>query len=94
MTRGLLVAASLLGLSQTTARAATVEAETLTTIVVEAPLFDQNVAADGGCNPAGCVGGNTRVSRAPLLYSSVVVPTAAAAIEMVCILYIQHPDRR
>lgn len=61
------LAASLLALSQQTAttpvRAAIVEAEALTTVTVEAPLFDENaVAATGGCNPAGCVGNKTRVS--------------------------------
>lgn len=58
------LAASFFALSQHTARAAVVEAGTVTTVTAEALLFDDNdVSADGGCYPAGCVGSNTRVSR-------------------------------
>lgn len=64
MARAAVLAASLFALSQHTARAAVVDAGTITTMAVEAPLFDDNdITADGGCYPAGCVGSNTRVSR-------------------------------
>ncbi|CAM9688722.1 unnamed protein product [Scytosiphon promiscuus] len=43
------------------ARAAVVEAGSLTSVAVEAPLYDSAInAADGGCSPVGCVGDNTR----------------------------------
>lgn len=48
----------------TKARALTVEAGTLTTVTVAAPLYDTTTSADGGCSPEGCVGDNTRVSSA------------------------------
>lgn len=48
-----------------TAEAAIVEAEQWTNVLVEAPLFDSRPAADGGCDPAGCLGTLTRVSAPP-----------------------------
>lgn len=59
-----LLAASMLGASLRSGRAAVVEAGTLTTVTVQAPLYDTTTSpADGGCSPEGCVGDNTRVSR-------------------------------
>lgn len=34
-----------------------------TTIVVTGDLYDTRLAADSGCDPAGCVPGNIRVSN-------------------------------
>ena len=64
--RALLAAAAL---SLATARAyAVVEAGTLTTVTVTAPLYDSTTSpADGGCSPEGCVGDNTRVSPSAML---------------------------
>ena len=42
---------------------AIVDAGTVTTVTVDAPLYDTNLAAAGGCDPEGCVGDLTRVSR-------------------------------
>lgn len=35
-----------------------------TNIVVSGDLYDTNLAADNGCDPAGCVPANIRVSHA------------------------------
>ena len=43
--------------------AATVDAGTLTTVSVDAPLYDDRSNADGGCNFDGCSGDLTRVSH-------------------------------
>lgn len=43
-----------------TAEAAIVEASTLTTVAVEAPLYDAALGAQNGCDPVGCVGNLTR----------------------------------
>lgn len=45
------------------ADAATVDAGTLTTVSVNAPLYDDRSSADGGCNLDGCSGDLTRVSK-------------------------------
>lgn len=45
-----------------TVTAAVVEVGSLTTVTVEAPLYDTNLSAAGGCDPAGCSGDKTRVS--------------------------------
>lgn len=44
------------------AAAGSVEAGTLTTVLVDAPLYDTNLSAANGCDPVGCVGDLTRVS--------------------------------
>eukprot|EP00903_Cladosiphon_okamuranus_P018639 g17154.t1 len=46
--------------SPTSGVAAPVEAGAVTSVTVEAPLYDSKLREDGGCDPAGCVGGNTR----------------------------------
>lgn len=62
-----LLAASMLGASLRSGRAAVVEAGILTTVTVQAPLYDTTTSpADGGCSPEGCVGDNTRVSPAAI----------------------------
>ncbi|CAM9933566.1 unnamed protein product [Pylaiella littoralis] len=43
-----------------TVTAAVVEVGSLTTVTVEAPLYDTNLSAAGGCDPAGCSGDKTR----------------------------------
>ena len=53
--------ASSAGLSSFAA-AASVEVGTMTTVVVDAPLYDTSTSASNGCDPAGCVGDLTRVS--------------------------------
>ena len=45
-----------------TAEARTVEAGTIVGVSVDAPVFDTRSSAPYGCLPAGCLGGNTRVS--------------------------------
>ena len=45
----------------------TVEAGTLGTVTTSASLYDTNVAAENGCDPAGCVAALTRVSREALV---------------------------
>lgn len=42
--------------------AAIVDAGTLTSVTVEAPLYDSNLSVDNGCDPSGCVGDLTRVN--------------------------------
>lgn len=42
--------------------AAAVEASALTTITIDAPLYDTSLSTAGGCDPGGCVGDLTRVS--------------------------------
>lgn len=39
-----------------------VEVESLTTVTVEALLYDTTLSSAGGCDPAGCSGDKTRVS--------------------------------
>ena len=46
------------------AEAAVVTAGSVTSVTVEAQIFDAKLAADGGCDPAGCEGGLTRVGVA------------------------------
>ena len=41
----------------------TIEARAVTSVSVDAPIFDERSTAPYGCPPAGCVGENTRVSR-------------------------------
>lgn len=43
------------------ATAGPVDAGTVTTIAVNAPLYDPNLGDASGCDPAGCVGDLTRV---------------------------------
>ncbi len=43
-------------------QAAVVAAGSLTSVTVEAPLYDGRLSVDGGCDPAGCEAGLTRVS--------------------------------
>lgn len=43
-----------------TADAALVEASALTSVTVDAPLYDANLGAQNGCDPVGCVGSFTR----------------------------------
>lgn len=42
--------------------AAQVEAGTLTTVAVNAPLYDSRLGAANGCDPSGCTAALTRVS--------------------------------
>ena len=42
--------------------AANVEAGEVTTVIVDAPLFDTRTGADNGCGSTGCSGDLTRVS--------------------------------
>lgn len=42
--------------------AAIVDAGTVTTVSVSAPLYDTNLSDNYGCEPEGCVGDLTRVS--------------------------------
>ena len=37
-------------------------ASSLTSVTTSALLFDTNLAADGGCDPNGCVASNTQVN--------------------------------
>lgn len=59
-----LVAATIIVGSSTTpaftADAAIVEASNLTSVDVDAPLYDPNLGAQNGCDPVGCVGRLTR----------------------------------
>ena len=41
--------------------AAVVTARSLTSVAVEATLYDEKLSANGGCDPAGCEGSLTRV---------------------------------
>ena len=50
------------------AGAASVEAGSLMNVTIDAPLFDTSLAAGGGCDPAGCRGVLTRVSRDDCVY--------------------------
>lgn len=47
-------------------KAAVVEAGSVTDVAVVASLYDNRLAADGGCDPAGCAAALTRVSHKPL----------------------------
>ncbi|CAM9160508.1 unnamed protein product [Ectocarpus sp. 4 AP-2014] len=71
--RGALVQAGLLAACagpSSSALAAVVEASTLATVTVAAPLYDTTVtASDGGCSPTGCIGDNTRDGDATSLES-------------------------
>ncbi|CAM9918634.1 unnamed protein product, partial [Ectocarpus sp. 8 AP-2014] len=71
--RGALVQAGLLAAcagQSSSALAAVVEASTLATVTVAAPLYDTTVtASDGGCSPTGCIGDNTRDGDATSLES-------------------------
>lgn len=42
--------------------AATIDAGALTTVTVQAPLYDTSLSDEDGCDPAGCIGDFTRVS--------------------------------
>lgn len=66
------------GLSSFFAAAASVEAGTLTTVSVDAPLYDTSLSAANGCDPGGCVGDLTRVS-AWLYWSSFFLLRTAAS---------------
>ena len=54
--------AVLLATSFVVINAANVDAGEVATVIIDAPLYDTRIAADGGCNPAGCSGDLTRVS--------------------------------
>lgn len=43
--------------------AASVDARALTTVTVDAPLYDTRAGEEGGCDPAGCSGDLTRVRK-------------------------------
>ena len=62
LTSAAVAAAAAAALSSCVTEAAIVDAGTVTTVTVDAPLYDTNLAADGGCDPEGCVGELTRVS--------------------------------
>ena len=51
------------------AEGAVVAAGSVTSVSVQAPLYDARVAADGGCDPAGCEASLTRVCAAQVLWS-------------------------
>ncbi|CAM9398222.1 unnamed protein product [Sphacelaria rigidula] len=53
-------AAATAALSSCVSEAVIVDAGTVTTVTVDAPLYDTNLAAAGGCDPEGCVGDLTR----------------------------------
>lgn len=57
-----LLAAALAAASCTFVNAAIVDAGAVTTVTVEAPLYDTRTGTAGGCGSAGCVGALTRVS--------------------------------
>ena len=40
---------------------ATVDAGEVTTVEVDAPLYDTRLSVDGGCDPSGCIASMTRV---------------------------------
>ena len=42
--------------------ATTLDAAEITTVAVDASLYDTTLSIDGGCDPIGCVGNLTRVS--------------------------------
>lgn len=63
--------AAALSLLPSFAFSAIVDAGTLTTVSVEAPLYDPDISAATGCPPAGCVGDLTRVSQVPGLILTV-----------------------
>lgn len=48
-------------LSPASVEAAIVDAGAVTSVVVEAPLYDPNLSDAGGCDPSGCVGELSRV---------------------------------
>lgn len=55
------IASALLVLScVSSVNAAIVDAREVTTVTVDAPLYDPNLASANGCDPAGCVGDLTR----------------------------------
>lgn len=60
--RGRWTSLSILFAAASSARAAVVEVDALTTVTVEAQLYDTTLGAAGGCDPAGCTGDKTRVS--------------------------------
>ena len=39
----------------------------VTTVAVDAPLYDTRLSADGGCDPAGCSGDLTTVSEGDII---------------------------
>ena len=55
------VMAGVVRLSGCSTEATIVDAGTLTTVTVDAPLYDTRTLEDNGCDPAGCVGEYTRV---------------------------------
>ena len=57
-----LVPLAILLAKRAVADATTVDAGDVTTVVVDAALYDTRLSVDGGCDPIGCVGNLTRVS--------------------------------
>lgn len=58
-----LLAASLCAISAwSSVEAAIGDAGAVTSVEVEAPLYDSNLSDDGGCDSSGCLGGLSRVS--------------------------------
>ena len=43
------------------------DAGAATTVIINAPLYDTRLSADGGCDPAGCTGDLTTVSGENIL---------------------------
>ena len=58
----LVACAVLLATLAATVAANNVDAGEVSTVIVDAPLYDTRVGADGGCDPTGCSGDLTRVS--------------------------------
>lgn len=52
-----------MGAALLVADAASVDAGALITVTVDAPLYDMRASGEGGCDPAGCSGDLTRVSK-------------------------------
>lgn len=57
-----LLAAAIAASSCTLSNATIIDAGVVTTVIVEAPLFDTRTVTAGGCGSSGCVGHLTRVS--------------------------------
>lgn len=72
------------------ARAASVEAGTLTTVTAEASLYDSRPSASGGCDPAGCVAGLTRVRVGGPPWSQLYVQVLRLSLLPGVLLWVGH----
>eukprot|EP00903_Cladosiphon_okamuranus_P020463 g18782.t1 len=84
----LIAAAALAGASGLSpfAAAASIEASTLATVTVDAPLYDTNLGVANGCDPAGCVGDLTRDGDATTLESRWSCKPALGAAGSTCLI--------